>query len=229
MIGLYEKRLVFQHVQKQASRCVNHKVYAFSVQPLQHTLIDIRRQCARHGARKHQIIAGFDLVKLFEQFFNFAFGNVGTLRVDIQFGVRLDFNIDSCASAFQPVEIAVDRVVFQHAFKCVARKARDKAERLVFNAEPCEDHGYVDAFAAVIQRFLFGTVDVVKTERSDLHHVIQRRIQGYCVNHVASTSLMTVFDWISGSVHLSQMMHDASIGATVTADTLPNLEASVST
>ena len=87
--------------------------------------------------------------------------------IDSRFIIGADFEVDARAAFVEGDEIRIAAVDFGQAFNFPACETGDETEHLRRNMKVSQDEGHVDAFAAGIDHFLFGPVDV--TGREGLH------------------------------------------------------------
>ena len=93
VIRLYQKGLVFQHVQQKPPGGVNHRSYFPAGNVTQYLLIGILGQAVGDTPRKHQHVAVFKPAELAVKLRGSSFGNHRTLTVNLSFLTRLYFDI----------------------------------------------------------------------------------------------------------------------------------------
>ena len=193
VIGLNQKRTVFEHVNEKIFCRIHNDAHSFSLLPRHDFLVNIFRKRIRDTAGQNKHILLFQSIQSAEQFLNSSRSNDRSLSVDFRFFFCFHLDIDSRQSFFQRDKVCAASIAFQHLLHLLPGKACLKAQRFAFLSQIGENNRDIIAFSSRINMFLCGSVHTSGNQVSSLHHIIQRRVKCYCIDHFLTSIIFFSF------------------------------------
>ena len=157
-VGLYQKRLKFERVDKQLFCSVNNDFYILVADALEHPLVNVVGHGVGYTARDNECVAVFDPVYLLEQSFKLRVIDMRTLAVDLGFFTRFDLDIDARDTVLELDEIRDYPVVADTLFDSFSGEARHKSVGGAVKPELGEHAGDVYSLAAEVVFLACGAV-----------------------------------------------------------------------
>ena len=108
----------------------------------------------------------------------------GSHSVDLRLLIGAELYVDPGHALVHPDKVIPNAFFIQKALDLVSGKACREAQGDVVKSQVLQDDGNVDSLSSGKQEFLRCAVDPSRTEMIHRRDVVQRRIEGYCVDHV---------------------------------------------
>ena len=184
-VGLDQEGTAGQRSPQQVPGGVHRREDSPALQPPQDALVDAVRQGLGNGTGQHQHIPLPQHVQLGEQPLQGGGGNVGPLAVDLRLpSPLLDFYVDSGQALLQPDEVRFDAAGPELPVQLPPGEPGQKTQGDIVHPQIPQNDGHVDALPAEPDLAAVGPVGFAGPELPHPNHIVQRRIQGYGINHM---------------------------------------------
>ena len=175
--------MIGQDLHQEIPRGIHRDPDPSALQVLHDVHVHGLRHHGRNAAGQRQNIARFQAVQLPVQRVDVLLLDGRSHSVDLCLLIGAELHVDPGHALFHPDKVISHALFIQKALDLVSGKSRREAQGDVVKSQVLQDDGNVDSLSSREQELLRCPVDPSRAEMIHRRDVVQRRIEGYCVDH----------------------------------------------